>query len=459
MTAPEYEIEDIILALIDESLADEHYEAIKTVHNAVAGHEGVDRTLEKLKAMGKSWPYMRSHVKKFIRECPCCQLNSQRHFQVKQHPYAVSTYHPMERLNVDFIGPFPDNGYVLVVIDTFTRWLELFATADATAISAAEALLQHFGRFGLPSQLLSDRGSHFIAGVISELTALVGIDHPLTIAFSKEENGIVERANKEANRHVRNLLFDKRITDEYRKALPFTQRIYNSAPLGRTKIAPAELLFGKMVSLDRQIFLPPGEREETADSENLSDYMTTLVKIQDDLIDIHRKLLRETDDERLQKYNEGQTEFAIDSFVLMVRPTGPPSRLATVLKGPYKVIKRNRKGTTYTIQDLVRMNTKEVSVHLLRPFIYDSDRIDPRQVANQNESVFDVEEILAHKGQPKRVTNLRFQVKWRGYDDPKDYTWEPWKELRNNAKLHDYLRKIGWKQIIPAKFKRTQENV
>ena len=43
-----------------------------------------------------------------------------------------------------------------------TRWVELFHTEDATALSTAKCLLQHFGRFGAPLQLRSDNGPHFI---------------------------------------------------------------------------------------------------------------------------------------------------------------------------------------------------------------------------------------------------------------------------------------------------------
>ena len=60
---------------------------------------------------------------------------------------------------------FPDQGYILVIVDTFTRWVEFYHTTDATALSATECLLKHFGRFGAPHQLRSDNGSHFIAEV------------------------------------------------------------------------------------------------------------------------------------------------------------------------------------------------------------------------------------------------------------------------------------------------------
>jgi transposase InsO family protein len=78
------------------------------------------------------------------------------------HPFTTSRYYPMDCLNTDFIG------YVFVVIDIFTRWVEVWYLTDATAKSAAEHLLQHFGRFGAPPQLRSNRGSHFVNSVIEE---------------------------------------------------------------------------------------------------------------------------------------------------------------------------------------------------------------------------------------------------------------------------------------------------
>ena len=99
----------------------------------------------------------------------------------------------MECLNIDFIGPFPDQVYILVIVCTFTRCDEFYHTIDATAISAPESLLKDFGRFGPPHQLRSDNGPHFIADVIHKFLARVLVKDCLTLAYSKEENAIVER--------------------------------------------------------------------------------------------------------------------------------------------------------------------------------------------------------------------------------------------------------------------------
>ena len=64
----------------------------------------------------------------------------------------------------------------------------MYHTTDATALSAAECLLKHFGCFGAPHQLRSDNGPHFIAEIICEFLLHVGVKHCLTLAYSKQEN-------------------------------------------------------------------------------------------------------------------------------------------------------------------------------------------------------------------------------------------------------------------------------
>jgi hypothetical protein len=41
------------------------------------------------------------------------------------------------------------------------------------------------------------------------------VEHSFAIAYSKEENGIVERANQEVMRHLRAMRFDARVHDKW----------------------------------------------------------------------------------------------------------------------------------------------------------------------------------------------------------------------------------------------------
>jgi hypothetical protein len=182
---------------------------------------------------------------------------SQLKIPIAAQPFTVSSYFPMECLNIDFVGPYPDDGYILVVADTFTRWVGLYCVNAANAEQTAFSLLLHFGRFGSPAYLTSDMGSHCVKAVIEESLRHIGTQHILTLSYSKEENAIVERANKEVNRHLRALTFDTITVDDYRLCVPIVQRILNSSYNERTGISPAELLFGNAVKLDRGLFLPP----------------------------------------------------------------------------------------------------------------------------------------------------------------------------------------------------------
>ena len=54
----------------------------------------------------------------------------------------------------------------------------------------------------------SDNGTQFVNKLIEAFTQTAGIEHAAIHAYSHEENGIVERANKEVNRHLRAMTYD-----------------------------------------------------------------------------------------------------------------------------------------------------------------------------------------------------------------------------------------------------------
>ena len=39
--------------------------------------------------------------------------------------FSTSTHAIFDTLNIDYIDPFPDKGYILVIIDAFSRWTEI----------------------------------------------------------------------------------------------------------------------------------------------------------------------------------------------------------------------------------------------------------------------------------------------------------------------------------------------
>ena len=62
----------------------------------------------------------------------------------------------MARLAMDFADLHEDGGYVLLLIDTFSRWVKLFHTLTAPAEATLPCLVQIIGRYQAPLQILSD---------------------------------------------------------------------------------------------------------------------------------------------------------------------------------------------------------------------------------------------------------------------------------------------------------------
>lgn len=280
-----------------------------------------------------------------------------------------------------------------------------------------------------------------------------------TLPYSKEENAIVERANKEVMRHLRAFIFDKKILENWIDSLPMVMRIINSTPhssLGG--VSPAELLFGNVITLDRKLYhdLPSSTNMEGV-SSNMRGWIDQMLSMQARLIDIARKFQREKDEKHIASGETGHlTEFAIGSYVLARYPeTGmgkrPPTKLHTPWRGPYRVVNRN--ASTYTLQDLVSLDTFNVHISTLKEFEYDPNRTDVEAAAMADKQYFGVERIIKHFGNTSKTakkSQLTFQVKWIGEEKT---TREPWSHLRNNAKLHQYLAsKPSLHHLIPKAF-------
>jgi len=451
------------LCLLDEfKLEPQIYKKIGMVHNSKTGHFGVERTLQKLHKMGENWEYMRQHIRKFIKQCPCCQKMSVLKVCIHTHPFTTATYEPMERLNIDTIGPFePDehnNTYMITIIDCFTRWVEIYTCKDATAITAAEALLQHIGRYGVPHQILSDNGSQYVNELITEFTKLIGTEHVRTLAYSKQENAIVERIQKESLRHLRAIVFDENIVHKWSKCIPYIQRIINSSVESSIGTTPATLLYGNAIDLDKGIFLPLNEDESVP--KHLSTWAAENLAAQQAVIKIAQKNQQNKDTQHVVKGDTEQTQFEDNSYVLVEYPAtqmkrGPPNKLNTYLRGPLRV--ESHRGATYRLRNLVTNKLENAHVTLLRPFQYDDGNINPTDIANRDAFSTIVEKVISHTPVKQSYTGtkrseLEFRVRWLNLGEEYD-RYLPYKELRNNPRLHEYLAEQNMRAFIPPEHK------
>ena len=445
---PEVTSEMLAAIEVRELSSDSKADIIVTCHNSTVGHNGVERTIERLLKAGHKWPKMRADVKDFVKECACCQKTSAIKVFIQTQPYTTSSYEAMEVLNIDFVGPFPDKKYILVMIDTFTRWTELYCCDEATADSAATSLLQHFGRFGCPRMIRSDRGSHFANETIEKFLQMTGVGHNLTLAYSSQENSKVERINKEVNRHLRSFVFDTCSMDDYERGIPFVQRIINATPNQKTGISPSQLLFGNMIDLDRSIIVPYPERNDYDTPTN--KILAQMIATQDRLSLLTKEIQQKEDQIHMESISLPLTVFELGSFVLVHRREGTPSRLHTMWLGPMKVLENV--GSEYRLLNLITMKEKLYHAQHMKPFRFNPHQNTPTDIARRDYLEFFVEKILTHTGNQNRLTTLQFLVKWSTYDDSHN-SWEPYSNLRKTKPLHDYLREINLRSLIPKEFR------
>jgi hypothetical protein len=370
---------------------------------------------------------------------------------IHAHPFTTSTYKVMERITIDTIEKLqPDeegNTCIHVIIDSFSRFIELIPSKDNSAKSAAKALLSHIGRYGAPSQIGSDNGRSYVSDMIKELILMVGSEQQFTMEYSKEESAIVERSNKEVMRHLRNIIFDKNVIEQHSAYLPLVQRIINSSIHESLGVSPAQILFGNSINLDRGIFLE--HIESDLPEENLSIWMAKMLTAQATIIEIARKNLQAKDNIHMITYPTERDAYDINSYVLVeyrnsTLRRGPKSKLLPFLKGPLRVTGSN--GSKYLLQDLVTMRIKPYHVSKIRQFEFDPTTQDPLFYALKDDGhAYAIDHISAMRGNPKgSKKQLTFLVHWKGYEQA---TWEPWEHLRRSKALHDYLKQHKSKPV------------
>ena len=445
--------EELALLIQPRVLPRDIYNKLIKIHNSYVGHLGVERTLFKLKRSNDNWEGMRADVISFIQQCPCCQKMSRIKVPIHTSPFTTASYGLMKKLSCDCIGPLKVTiqGYthILVIIDNFSRYAMLYAIMGVTALEIARCLLIHIGIFGCPQIIQMDNGTEFVNEIVSEVIKLTGTLAGSVLAYSKEENAIVERCNKEVMRHIRAMVFEINKRDAWSIYVPLAQRIINSEIHSRIGVSPNELVFGGKIDLDGGFLDTP---MIVSKDVNVAAWSSDMINLQSKLINIAQKRQTEQDEKFMQKsQNNLITQYDVNSFVLVLYPASAmgqraPTKLHTHWKGPMRVI--SNKGAEYLLHDLVQDKQIPIHVKRLKKFEHDPIHVDPLAIAAKDYEEDEVELILEHKGDPKRKSSLDFLVRWLGYDETEDL-WLPWSALRTNAVLHQYLRDNNMHKLIP----------
>ena len=99
------------------------------------------------------------------------------------------------------MGPFPSsfgNKYILVAVAYVSKWIEAIAspTNDTRVVTKLFKNII-FPRFGVPKQVISDGGSHFISKIFDKLLTKYGVKHRVATPYHPQTSGQVEVSNRE----------------------------------------------------------------------------------------------------------------------------------------------------------------------------------------------------------------------------------------------------------------------
>ncbi|CAH2220926.1 jg25639 [Pararge aegeria aegeria] len=266
------------------------------------GHFAFDKTLDKIKQ--HYWfPRMRRFVKKYVNSCLECALNKlpAGKKQGFLHPIPKETK-PFHTIHVDHLGPFViskrKNCYILVIVESFTKFIVLKAVKNTKSTSTITVLRDYFGTFGLPKRLISDRGTSFTSSKFKSFLSEVGVHHIKNAVASPRANGQVERYNRTildslaAQNHGK----DERLWDD--RLLQVQWGLNNTINKGTGK-APSEVLFGLRLTGVNEGKLVSEIDDDVVENE-ASINCDRLRKIRDE-VDEHTKKSQEKQKDRYNK--------------------------------------------------------------------------------------------------------------------------------------------------------------
>jgi transposase InsO family protein len=320
------------------------HEIMQVAHdNVCSGHPGPEKTLLLLQRRF-FWPGMRADINLYVKTCHLCC----RHKRAKQRPRSpLKKFHagePMERVHIDILGPLAEteqqNKYVLVMIDQFTKWVELKALPEQTAETVARAFIEEFVcRMGCALQVHSDQGSNFESLLFQEVCDLLQMAKTRTTPYRPSANGQVERMNREILTKLRIFIDGKQaLWDRY---LPYVGMAMRATTNRSTGFTPNMMMLGREVTL-------PVDLLAQFPKESNAEPAPYVQQLQEQLRDVHecaRNKLGVALQERKRTYDQKVLEDVYDlgDLVYLLNGTskkGTTRKLQPVYLGPFSIVRK-----------------------------------------------------------------------------------------------------------------------
>ena len=254
-------------------------EILRLMHDSpMSGHLGKKKTISRV-LQHFYWYGLREDVKNWIRQCDTCEAIKIPPVRPWAPLGAKLVGAPLDRLGTDFLGPLPltsrGNRFILVVTDYFTKWVEIFAVPDQTAVTTAELILNEvIARFGCPYEIHSDQGRNYESTIFTELCRLLEVRKTPTSPGNPKCNGQTERFNKTLVRMIKAYL--KGQDREWDRNLGCLATAYRSSQHESTGVSPNLLMLGREVRIPAEIMFGSGTSHVGETVTSYSEYVDLL---------------------------------------------------------------------------------------------------------------------------------------------------------------------------------------
>jgi hypothetical protein len=245
---------------------------------------------------------MQEDIYKYISSCTLCQQCKNPNTKPAGEMKSVQTRGPWDMLAIDLMGPLPTtqkgNTQLLVVVDHFSKWVELFPLRKATAQAVAQKLENEiFCRWGAPSSLLSDNGKQFISHLVKKLCKNWGVRQKFTSYYHPQCN-ITERVNKNIVAIIRTYVDRKH--NRWDEFLPQVGMALRTAVSDTTGYSPAMLNFGRDMKtlFDRRL-----ESDTEEEFESRIEYKNALIDRLESVYVIARRNMEKAQGQQAKYYN------------------------------------------------------------------------------------------------------------------------------------------------------------
>ena len=286
------------------------------------------------------------------------------------HQYIVGA--PFERIAIDIAGPYTEsdreNRYLLVAMDYFTKWPEVYAIPNQEASTVADALVTHFFcRFGVPIELHSDQGRDFESRLMQGVLERLRVNKTRTTPLHPKSDGMVERYVKTIEEHLRKVVSTHQ--RDWDERLPIFLLAYRASTHETTGVTPANMVFGRELRLPCDLmFGTPPDKEQSR-----TDYAADLVERLHDIHHFARQHLRIASDRMKARYDQlaNSAGYQEGDKVWLYRPTrkrGKSPKLQTCWEGPYNIITRIN-DVIYRIQRHPRAKMMVVHLNRMAPYL------------------------------------------------------------------------------------------